>query len=101
MQKNDKNHVSHHILPTSSNLLALCFLLVTSIKAMGLANLSLVDDLTAGAIVIFLFSSIFSYAAMRSEKKSDIYERIADGIFLAGLAFLTIISLIITFEVVR
>ncbi len=88
-------------MPTSSNLLGLCFLLVSFIKVMKLPNKTLIDSLTGLAVVFFLFSSIFSYASMRSQKKPAVYENIADIIFLVGLAFLTIISLTVVLEVIK
>jgi len=43
------------------------------------------DELVAAVIVIFLVASIFSYASIRSETRTDRYEKIADIVFLAGL----------------
>jgi len=101
MRDNDTKNISHHILPTSSNLLGLCFLLVSFIKVMKLPNKTLIDSLTGLAVLFFLFSSIFSYASMRTQKKPVIYENIADIIFLIGLGFLSIISLTVIFEVIH
>jgi len=101
MPDSDKKNISSHILPTSSNLLGLCFLLVSFIKIMKLPHKTAIDSFTGVATVFFLLSSIFSYASMRSQKKTGIYENIADIIFLIGLGFLTIISLTIIFEVIH
>jgi len=61
---------------------------------------TILDEVVSVAIILFLASSVFSYAAIRSAKKSDLYEKIADGIFLGGLVLLTLISVIIVFEIV-
>ena len=67
--------IARHILPTSSNLLALCFILLGFIRlSRRLSNAgekSIVDGCLAVVIAIFLFSSIFSYASMRSDKRSE------------------------------
>jgi len=58
---NNKKNISKHILPTSSNLLGLCFVILTFIKVLKLGNESLIDELVAIAIIFFLVSSFFSY----------------------------------------
>jgi uncharacterized membrane protein YjjP (DUF1212 family) len=58
----------------------------------------ILDIFVGIAITLFLLSSIFSYMSMRARKKSLFYEKIADVIFLIGLFFITLISLMITFE---
>jgi uncharacterized membrane protein len=101
MQENDRKIVSHHILPTSANLLGLCFILISSLSALGVAGKTIIDDVAAICIVVFLFSCIFSYASMRTQKKSDLYEKIADIIFMLGLGLITILSCLLIFELVR
>lgn len=100
MPESDRKNVSHHILPTAANLLGICFLIVTFIKASGLKNKTVLDDFAGLGIIIFLFASIFSYAAMRSATKAEVYERIADLIFISGLGLMAFITLIIAFEVI-
>lgn len=97
----ERKNVSKHILPTSSNLLGLCFILINFLKFWKIdKKIDLVLDRFVGiAITLFLFSSIFSYMSMRARKKTVFYERIADIIFLIGLFFITVISLMIAFEV--
>jgi len=96
---NGKKYVSHHILPTAANLLGLCFVILSVIKVMKLGAQTLLDELVAVAIVIFLVASIFSYASIRSQTRSDAYEKIADIVFLSGLGLLTAASIIILFEI--
>jgi hypothetical protein len=97
---NGKKYISHHILPTAANLLGLCFVILSVIKVMKLGAQTMIDELMAAAIVIFLVASIFSYAAIRSQTQVDRYEKIADIVFLAGLGLLTLSSLIIVFEII-
>jgi len=99
---NEKKNISRHILPTSANLLGLCFVLLSFIKISTHGGVeTIVDELVGVAIIFFLFSSIFSYASMRARKKAEFYEKIADTIFLAGLVFLSMISItLVIFEVI-
>ena len=50
---------------------------------------------------LFLVSSVLSYVSMRSETKAAKYEKTADIIFLIGLFFLSLISIIlVVFEMI-
>ena len=100
MPKNDdgRKFVSHHILPTAANLLGLCFVILSVIKMLKLGAQTVIDEFVAVAIVIFLVACIFSYASIRSGERSDLYERIADIVFLSGLSLLTVTAIIILFE---
>lgn len=97
----DKRDVSKHILPASSNLLGLCFIMISVLKLFKMEkgiNLIL-DKLIGISIVLFLIASMLSYVSMRARKRAYYYERIADIVFLIGLFSLTIISLMIALEV--
>jgi hypothetical protein len=47
----------------------------------------------------FLIASVLAYFSMRSQKKTELYERTAGIIFLIGLVLMTIIEKFCTFEV--
>ncbi len=96
----NKKNISRHILPTSSNLLGLCFVILSFIRIANLGAEIILDELVATAIIFFLISSVLSYASMRSKKKAEFYEKIADLIFITGLFILTLFSVIIVFEVI-
>lgn len=68
-ETNERRNMSRHILPTSGNLLGLCFAILGFIKLSGLADETIIDEVMLVAIVLFLSSSIVSYASMRSLKK--------------------------------
>jgi hypothetical protein len=97
-ETNNKKNISKHILPTSSNLLGLCFVILSFIKIMKLGNESLIDELVAMAIMLFFISSFFSYVSMRSNSRVELYEKIADNIFLIGLFLLSIGAIMVAFE---
>ena len=94
----NKKNISRHILPTSSNLLGLCFVILSFIKFWTKGGIqTIIDDLVGCATILFLVSSVLSYTSMRSKKKSDFFEKIADMVFLFGLFFLTVISFLIIY----
>jgi hypothetical protein len=97
----NKKNISKHILPTSSNLLGLCFVILSFIKILKLGKETVVDELVVVAIVLFFISSFCSYASMRSIKWSESYEKIADTIFLIGLFILSIGSVLVAYQVIR
>ncbi len=94
-------NISKHILPTSSNLLGLCFILINFLKFLKLSKkVDLALEIFVGmAITLFLVASVLSYMSMRSKKKGVYYEKIADIFFLTGLLFITALSLLVVFEV--
>ncbi|HMK07343.1 MAG TPA: hypothetical protein VK476_07430 [Flavobacterium sp.] len=91
-----------HILNTSSTLLGLCFVVLTSLKVNNFNEASIIDEFTSFAIIMFLTSSVLSYLSMRSEKVSKIrYEKFADIVFLSGLFFLFVTTMLITLNVIK
>lgn len=99
--ENNKTNMSNHILPTSSNLLGLCFVILNFIKLSKISNETIIDEISAVAIVLFLASSLLSYVSIRSEKAGELYERIAEIIFLGGLLLLAGVSVAVVFETVQ
>jgi len=98
---NEKKNISRHILPTSANLLGLCFVILSFIKISKLGIETIIDELVGMAIIFFLVSSVLSYISMRSKTKAEKYEKTADIIFLIGLFFLSLISIIlVVFEMI-
>jgi len=93
---------SPHILNSSSTLLGLCFIVLTSLKVTSRTEKSIIDELTAVASVMFMTSSILSFLSMRSIKTPKIqYEKNADYIFLAGLLFLFITTMLLIFNIIK
>ncbi|MET0391772.1 MAG: hypothetical protein ABW019_01470 [Chitinophagaceae bacterium] len=86
---------SPHILSTSANLLGICFVVLTSLHILRLKAITLIDEFTAVAIVLFMASSILSFLSLRNTSRSEWYEKIADWVFLAGLIDLFIITMMI------
>jgi hypothetical protein len=95
--------VSRHILPASSNLLGICFVILNFVKLwkVGRVETVVVDKMVGVSMFLFLIASLLSYTSMRSKTKADWYEKIADIIFLFGLTSLAIIAAIITFKILE
>ena len=101
MPSNSNNNFPH-ILSASSTLVGLCFVVLTSLKVNKYKEASYIDECTAIAIMLFMASSILSYMSMRSSKPlSPAYERIADVVFLSGLIFLFIATMMISFNIIQ
>ncbi|TAH37793.1 MAG: hypothetical protein EYC62_00755 [Alphaproteobacteria bacterium] len=79
-----------HILNAASNLLGICFILITGIKLTARDVNTLADEITVFAAFCFLSSCILSYSAMRSERNSSRFEDFADHAFMLGLIILFI-----------
>jgi hypothetical protein len=93
---------SPHILNTSSNLLGICFLVLTSLKVLGKSEQSMIDDITFVAIVLFMSSCFLSFLSMRKQaRESRKLEKVADYIFLTGLTVLFITAILFSFNVIR
>jgi len=93
---------SSHILNTSSNLLGICFIVLTSLKLLNLDGKTLIDEFTAVAIFMFMVSSVLSFLSLRSKNgKSGRYEKTADIIFPLGLFSLFIITMFVTFNIMK
>lgn len=96
---NDRKNISKHILPAASNLLGLCFLILTLKKIWKVNTVGrFIDKLDGVTILIFLAASLFSYASMRAARRGELYERIADIVFLSGLVLLALIAFVTAFE---
>lgn len=71
MNDTERKNMSRHILPTSENLLGLCFLIL-SLKKLWKADgvESFVDKLDGVTIIVFLIAGVLSYnMSMRSKKR--------------------------------
>lgn len=98
---NEEKDKSPHILNASSNLLGLCFVVLTSLKLLNISGKTIIDELTTIAIIMFMTSCILSFLSIRgSIKKSSRLENIADIFFLAGLSLLFVTTLLFSFNII-
>ena len=55
----NESRKSQHILNASSNLVGLCFVVLTSIRILSLMNKTLVGDFSIYSFIFFMVSSFF------------------------------------------
>jgi hypothetical protein len=79
-----------HILNASSNLLGICFVLVTGLKLTKASDNTWADEISLVAALALLSSCVISYLSMRSKRRAERYERVADYLFLFGLFTLSL-----------
>ena len=81
-----------HILNTASNLLGLCFFVVTYLKTTGYDD-TVIDKLVGANAIIFAFCCLFSFLSMRSRNDREIFrfEMIADAMFFIGILIFVVI----------
>jgi len=97
----EDSNKSSHILNAASNLLGICFIVLTSLKVMNISQKTIIDEITAGAIILFMGSCILSFLSIRGKTpKTAIFENIADILFLSGLSLLFITTLLFSFNVI-
>ncbi len=96
-----KSDKSQHILNASSNLLGICFIVLTSLKLLKLNSSTFIDECTAITMISLMVSCIFSFLSLRSvTKRSMHYEKIADGVFLVSLLLMFLTTMLITFDII-
>ena len=96
----ERKSTSPHILNASSNLLGICFIVLTSLKLLKLEDKTLVDEFTIVAMFLFMLAAILSFLGIRTSRDGHRrkLENIADFSFLIGLISLFGTTLLITFN---
>ncbi len=79
-----------HILNAASNLLGICFVLITGLKVSGASTGTRLDEIAIFTALLFVSSCLLSYASLRTPKQTARLERMADICFLLGLVCLSI-----------
>lgn len=92
--------LSAHILPASATMIGVC-MTVLSIGhlAPGGGLRMAVDKLLAVDAIIFLISAALSFLSMRSRRMGAIHEARAENIFIAGLALLALVAVVLAFSI--
>jgi len=89
------NKTSPHILGTCTNLMGFCLLLITSLHISARHNSTHIDEFTAIVALFLTFSSILSFASIRTgnERMEMRLETLAELLF--GLAMAGIVALLV------
>ena len=95
------NQKAPHILNASSNLLGICFVVLTSLKLLNIAKTTIIDEVATVDIVAFTTSCLLSFLSLRStNRKSYRLEKIADFIFIAGIVLLLVTAILFAFNII-
>jgi len=96
------NPKSPHILNASSNLLGLCFIVLTSLRLFKVEDRVPMSLLAAVATSFFMTSKLLSFLSLKRDNKfSQKLEKIADYVFIGGTIFLYVITIIVTLNIVK
>ena len=94
-----------HIFTTSAALVGVCLTVLGVFRAMVPVRelRSLGDDLLAMDALVFLVSCFVAYIALRTPLRArrERLERVADVLFLAGLSLMTLVCILLVYEVTR
>lgn len=95
-----KTSHSHHIMPTAANLLGFTFIVLTSMKALGISQSGVTDKATGLCVVLFALSTLLSFLSIRSRDRTTMidYEKWANRVFVTALVACTIVSVVIAFD---
>lgn len=97
MSDDNKNQ---HVFNASSNLLGICFVVLTSLKVLKIGAKTFIDEITILAIILFMAACILSFLSLRSNKKSRMLELVADYVFLGGLGLLFLTAILFSLDVI-
>ncbi len=100
-----RKRLQHHILPVAGTMLGICTTLIGLVKILETRiGPSHVDEVGGVVGVLFLFSALASYGAIRLEATrfglSARLERAADICFVAGLFSLTVLAVFFAYELI-
>lgn len=95
------NPTASHILNASSNLLGICFVVLTSLKLLNIAKTTIIDEVATVDIVAFTTSCLLSFLSLRSSnQRSYLFEKIADFIFICGIVLLLVTAILFAFDII-
>jgi len=94
-----------HIFGVSAGLVGVCVTVIGLLRVAFTLNKvnTLADDLLAGDALMFLFACLTSYWALRTRSKQRMHqvERVADLLFLAGLAVMVGVCMLLTYSLAK
>jgi len=78
-------HRHPHILSASTNLLAICFIIIGGLKFSNLDAKSYADEAAWAATTLLFLSTVMSYFALRSDDTKKWQDDLAEWSFLGGV----------------
>lgn len=83
-------HRPPYILSASTNLLGICFIIITGLKLANANARSYADEVAWLAAILLFTAALHAYLAIRNQGARPWLERVADNAFLAGMTVLAI-----------
>ncbi|MGA8863968.1 MAG: hypothetical protein WBM09_00955 [Gallionella sp.] len=94
-----ETRLSDHILPSSATMIGVCMTVISLAHLIPKHSISRhVNDLLALDSLLFLSSAMLSYFSIRRPRLAEKFERVADVIFLLGLAVMVVVGFVVAFE---
>jgi hypothetical protein len=94
-----ESRLADHILPSSATMIGVCMTVISLAHLIPKHSISRhVNDLLALDSLLFLSSAMLSYFSIRRPLLAEKYERLADVIFLLGLAVMVVVGFVVAFE---
>ena len=97
------NNTSQHILSTSANLLGFCLFVITSLQISNHSEISLIDEFTSVIAFMLVVSCIFSFLSIKTIniKKEQLFESVADYLFITSLVGILVIIALIALNFIK
>jgi nitrate reductase gamma subunit len=96
--------LSEHIFSVSAGMVGVCITVIGLFRLVSRSAHvdSIADNLLAVDALVFLASCFLSYLALRARKEQQVkrFEQIADYVFLAALTMVSVVGVLIAYEVI-
>jgi hypothetical protein len=94
-----ESRLADHILPSSATMIGVCMTVISVAHLIPRQSISRhVNEMLAFDSLLFLGSAMLSYFSIRRPMMAEKFERLADVIFLLGLAVMVVAGFVIAFE---
>jgi hypothetical protein len=94
-----ESRLADHILPSSATMIGVCMTVISLAHLIPKQSISRhVNEMLALDSLLFLGSAMLSYFSIRRPMLAEKFERLADVIFLLGLAVMVVVGFVIGFE---
>jgi threonine/homoserine/homoserine lactone efflux protein len=99
-----RGELSEYILSVSAGMVGVCITVIGLFRIVSRSAHvdSVADNLLAIDALVFLGSCFLSYLALRARtrRRAKRFERAADYLFLAGLAMVSVVGVLIAYELI-
>jgi hypothetical protein len=97
------NNTSPHILSTSANLLGFCLFVIASFHVTNRSQNSIIDEFTSFIALCLVVSCLFSFISIKTKNQNteQLFETIADYLFIISLIGILLIVLLIALNIIK